>query len=97
MTLCGVLHLQEGVGAGRFAVGEGGDGHRGDHGPPLTLLHLHPHLLQQLVIQSVSDVKLSVWGGEIQREKLKILKDTHFMLDCEKWLFLSLGSAHQLM
>ena len=63
VTLCGVLHLQEGIGAGRFAVGEGGDRHRGDHGPPLTLLHLHPHLLQQLVIQSVGDVKLSVGGG----------------------------------
>ena len=62
-TLSGVLHLEESVGAGRLPVGEGGDGYRGHDAPPLALLHLHPHFLQQLVVQSVGHVKLTTGEG----------------------------------
>ena len=68
-TLSGILHLQYCVGAGWVAIGEGGDGDRGNHSPPLTLLHLNPHHLQQLVTQSVSHIKLVERERERERER----------------------------
>ena len=41
-----------------MAVWECGNGDGGDHTPPLTLLHLHPHILQQLVVERVCHVEL---------------------------------------
>ena len=57
-TLCGIFHLNESVGGGGMAVWERGNGDCGDDTPPLALLHLNPHILQQLVIEGVGHIKL---------------------------------------
>ncbi len=58
LTCVGVVDRHEGVGGGWLVVAELWDGDVGEDGEPIRLFHLHLHLLEELVVQSVRDVKL---------------------------------------
>ena len=47
-----------------MAVWECGNGDCGDDTPSLTLLHLNPHMLQQLVVERVRHVKLDNYSEQ---------------------------------
>lgn len=58
LTCVGVCELYQSVGSGRLVIAQLWNGNLTDHSKPIRFLHLHLDILQQLVIQSVRNVKL---------------------------------------
>ena len=58
LTCTYVLQFYEGVGGARLAIGQSGDRDMCNHGKVVRHIHVNTNILQQLVIQSVGDIKL---------------------------------------